>query len=145
MKFKKPTQDQLDKVRLSAEKAATEWASERQKNVRQEVHRLLDKNQEQIVLKLLGFDNHWGGRWELDHCNGRAGESAAGDWLREKAGAAVKEWLEKQTGRMPSIPPQTVKNLKERYREYFLREVEERLRTRARRDAEAFVNGDTAV
>ena len=58
----------------------------------QRVHKLLDDNAETIVLKLLGFDNRWD-KWELDHCNGRSGESAAGDYLRQVQHDAIQDWL----------------------------------------------------
>lgn len=58
----------------------------------QRVHKLLDANAETIVLKLLGFDNRWN-KWELDHCNGRKGESAAGDYLRQVQQDAIQDWL----------------------------------------------------
>ena len=58
----------------------------------QRVHELLDDNAETIVLKLLGFDNRWN-KWELDHCNGRKGESAAGDYLRQVQQDAIQDWL----------------------------------------------------
>lgn len=58
----------------------------------QRVHKLLDSNAETIVLKLLGFDNRWN-KWELDHCNGRSGESAAGDYLRQVQQDAIQDWL----------------------------------------------------
>ena len=58
----------------------------------QRVHKLLDDNAETIVLKLLGFDNRWD-KWELDHCNGRSGESAAGDYLKQVQQGAIQAWL----------------------------------------------------
>ena len=60
----------------------------------QRVHNLLDDNAETIVLKLLGFDNRWN-KWELDHCNGRSGESAAGDYLKQVQQEAIQDWLKK--------------------------------------------------
>ena len=60
----------------------------------QRVHKLLDDNAETIVLKLLGFDNRWN-KWELDHCNGRKGESAAGDYLKQDYERFLSEYLYK--------------------------------------------------
>lgn len=31
----------------------------------------LRKNQQEVTWKILGLDNKWGGKWEVDHCNGR--------------------------------------------------------------------------
>ena len=84
-----PINDLLPTVLKSIDK----WKEKNSKEVlTQRVHKLLDDNAETIVLKLLGFDNHWN-KWELDHCNGRKGESAAGDFLRQVQQDAIQDWL----------------------------------------------------
>lgn len=73
--------------------AIEEWkANNTPPQLTSRVHQILDKNSKEIVLKLLGFNSNWGS-WELDHCNGRAGESAAGDYLRQVQKKAIDEWL----------------------------------------------------
>ena len=84
-----PINDLLPTVLKSIDK----WKEKNSKEVLTErVHKLLDDNAETIVLKLLGFDNRWN-KWELDHCNGRKGESAAGDYLRQVQHDAIQDWL----------------------------------------------------
>ena len=84
-----PINDLLPTVLKSIDK----WKEKNSKEVlTQRVHKLLDDNAETIVLKLLGFDNRWN-KWELDHCNGRKGESAAGDFLRQVQQDAIQDWL----------------------------------------------------
>lgn len=74
-------------------KSINQWKEKNSEEVlNQRVHKLLDANAETIVLKLLGFDNRWN-KWELDHCNGRKGESAAGDYLRQVQQDAIHDWL----------------------------------------------------
>ena len=74
-------------------KSIDQWKEKNSEEVlNQRVHKLLDANAETIVLKLLGFDNRWN-KWELDHCNGRKGESAAGDYLRQVQQDAIQDWL----------------------------------------------------
>lgn len=74
-------------------KSIDQWKEKNsEKALTQRVHALLDDNAETIVFKLLGFDNRWG-TWELDHCNGRKGESAAGDFLKQVQKAAIQDWL----------------------------------------------------
>lgn len=84
-----PINDLLDTVL----KAINEWKSKNTEEVlTQRVHDLLDKNAREVVLKLLGF-NESRGKWEVDHCNGRAGESAVGDYLKRVKQAAIDSWL----------------------------------------------------
>ena len=86
-----PINDLLATVLKSIDK----WKEHNSEEVlTQRVHKLLDDNAETIVLKLLGFDNRWN-NWELDHCNGRKGESAAGDYLRQVQHDAIQDWLKK--------------------------------------------------
>ena len=86
-----PINDLLDTVL----KAINEWKSKNTEEVlTQRVHDLLDKNAKEVVLKLLGFNESWG-KWEVDHCNGRAGESAVGDYLKMVKQSAINSWLAK--------------------------------------------------
>lgn len=58
--------------------------------------KFLKKSAKDIQHTLLGFEvDRWGkGHFEVDHCNGRSGESAVGDYLREHKREAIKEWLD---------------------------------------------------
>lgn len=54
---------------------------------------LLDKDKKTIILKLLGFDNRLGRGWELDYCNGRAGNSDMGDTLKSINKKLIDKWV----------------------------------------------------
>lgn len=59
--------------------------------VKRAVKRELDKKKREIFAKILGFENKWGGEWEVDHCNNRrtgVDEALAGH-VRE----AANEWV----------------------------------------------------
>lgn len=60
-----------------------------------EISAMLTKERREIVLKLLGFNDHWG-KIEVDHCNGRDKDSIIGRYLREEAKSAVTAWMEKE-------------------------------------------------
>lgn len=76
-------------------KSIDQWKEDNsEKVITQRVHALLDANAESIVLKLLGFEDRWG-KWELDRCSGRNGESAAGEFLRQAQHDAIQDWLKK--------------------------------------------------
>lgn len=61
--------------------------------VQKQVHKILDERKTMVVAKLLGFDSRWG-EWEVDHCNGRAGNSIAGQYLASVASREIKKWME---------------------------------------------------
>ena len=88
------------------------------------VTQALDKQAQTILLKLLGFDaNHWGKDvWELDHCNGRNGNSAAGDFIRTTQAEAVKAWL--STVAMPNLSPAITKSIVASCRDEYKRALE---------------------
>lgn len=67
-----------------------------------------------------------GGRWSLDHCNGRSGESAAGDYLRQVQADAIKEWLANIP--MPSMSTKMLNDLKKQYQAEFNNRVQYQMR-----------------
>lgn len=135
-------QQKLTAIQARADKAALQWMNEAEVEIETKIRRMLDRRLQEIVGKLMGFDTRWGD-WELDHCNGRAGESAAGDWLRSQAGEAVKAWLSEQAGNLPPLPKNAAKALQKSYTDRLLDEAESLLKRKAQEDAAALVAGLT--
>lgn len=107
-------QERISLIKERADQAALQWIKENEENIEYKIIKMLDERCEKIVAKLMGFENPWG-KWEVDHCNGRAGESAAGDWLRQRAGESVRAWLDKQAGDLPDLPKSAINALKKEY------------------------------
>jgi hypothetical protein len=42
-------------------------------------------------------DDKWTGKFELDHCNGRSGNSFIGEELKEMCRNAAHEWIEEDS------------------------------------------------
>lgn len=101
------------------------------------VKRQLDERQEKIVCQLLGFKEHWG-KWEVDNCNGRSGNSAAGDYLREVQKEAIQEWFE--SIQLPNMPPAMAKSLKSEYLETLRYKVRDSLSRIAQQKADEIAN-----
>lgn len=74
------------------------------------VHERLNENRDEIVLKLLGFDNSYGDYYKLDHCNGRSGESVAGQFLHTVAKEAINSWLKDNF--MPALTEEQLLSIK---------------------------------
>lgn len=128
--------DKIAAAEAKAEAAALKWLKENEPKIEQLVRATLNRKVDQVVLKLLGFDHRYES-WQVDHCNGRAGDSAAGDWLRERAGAAVNTWLDEQAGKLPALPAKAVVSLRQSYYDALQHEVSRLLRDRAIEDAKA--------
>lgn len=131
----------LDELLPVLIKAVTDWKSKNTpEDVTKKVTKLLNQNSEEIIYKLLGFNkDRWsGGTWELDHCNGRSGESAAGDYLRKVKQDAVEEWL--RSIPIPTIPASMLKDFKKTFQIEFNRRVEYQLSQLIDKEADKQVN-----
>lgn len=83
-----------DAIAVIAATVETWKAKNTPQAIKEKTLELLNANSEEIVNKLLGFNkDSWDGKWKLDHCNGRSGNSAAGDYLRNTQAEAIKNWL----------------------------------------------------
>jgi vacuolar-type H+-ATPase subunit H len=125
---------EVEKAMKKAEVAAQKWLNENEPNIENIVTDMLDQRLVEIVAKLLGFNNSWG-EWALDHCNGRSGESSAGDYLREKAGIAVKVWLDSQAKNLPNLPIKATSSIKKEYLECLEQEITDECENIARERA----------
>ena len=126
----------LSKLAAEAQRAAEDWLAEQ--SVDDRVIAALNTRVSEIAAKLLGFNCSWN-RWEVDHCNGRGGESAVGDYLREKCGDGVKKWLDDLSGNLPPLPRDARSSLVKSYHSYLEQEILNLLKKRARDDAVAIV------
>ena len=139
--------EMLSALQSEAESAAVKWIASMQESgaIERRVRDTLEERSDRVVLQLLGFELEWGGReWKVDHCNGRSGESAAGDWLRKRAGDAVRAWLDDQAGALPQLPKSAVADLRREYQQALHRALSIMLRRRAEVDAAAMVEGIVA-
>lgn len=124
----------LDEVLPIILEAALEWKQEHTpEKLKAKVKQLLDQNAQTITLKLLGFNDHWG-KWELDHCNGRSGNSAAGDYLRQVQQEAIQEWMQSLV--IPEITPDLKQKFKKEFQAEFNSQTRSALCQEARDQAE---------
>lgn len=118
--------------------ALNEWhALHTPEEIKRDLFARMDKAQQQILLKLLGFNNSWG-NWELDHCNGRSGDSAAGDYLRKQQAENIKAWLDQVT--LPKIPKKVIDSLVAEYQSNFDREITRHLEVMAKQAATEYLD-----
>ena len=120
--------------------ALNQWhAIHTPEEIKRDLFARMDKAQQEILLKLLGFNKDSGdGGWKLDHCNGRSGESAAGYYLRKQQAENVKAWLDQVE--LPKIPKKAVDTLVSEYQNIFNREISRQLEILAKNAASEYMD-----
>lgn len=110
--------------------------------IRKRVHEQLDKDSKQVVLKLLGFNHKWGNSWELDHCNGRSGNSVIGDYLKKTQEQILHEWFAKIP--LPELTKMEMNNLGKtfasQYKDAFRNYIARAATKKAEADAQALID-----
>lgn len=127
----------LDALLPVIAQAVADWQINHTPDVlKKRVTELLDESREEIVYKLLGFNRDgWEGKWSLDHCNGRSGESAAGDYLRQVQADAIKEWLASVP--MPTITAKMLVIFKKQYQAEFDNRIASQMRKHIEQEADS--------
>jgi hypothetical protein len=133
----------LDEILPHILSAVLAWkANYTPEKIHAKVTEQLDTNAEQMVLKLLGFDNRWG-KWEVDHCNGRAGNSAIGDYMMQQHSIAIKEFFDnfKMSEVITPALKTKIKTVARKEYEYRFIEAAERFaRAKAEKDAQKIID-----
>lgn len=124
---------------LEAEAVETRDQFMKELDMAREVRTKLEEHVDKVILKLLGFDNHWSRDWEIDHCNGRSGNSFIGDQIAEKASAACVDFVNDAIGRGIELTAQQKQAVIKEYREQLFRRVMNRAEVRASREADSIV------
>ena len=124
----------IDAVLPHISAAVAEWQTVNSaENIGKRVKKLLDSESQQVTMKLLGFNTSWGREWELDHCNGRGGESAAGDFIRKAQQTAIQEWLAAIP--LPTISTKLMASLKREMNDVYEHSILEQVRNMAKKRA----------
>ena len=131
----------VDEVVTHIHAALSDWKSKNTpETIKATVTKQLDKAADEVLYKLLGFDFRYS-KWDVDHCNGRSGESAAGDYLRKHKQTAIEEWF--KSAELPPMSAALKKALQKEASEYYKHALMERVRvhatTQASNDAAAII------
>lgn len=105
------------------QKTVDEWLEQKKTTIEKETIEFLNKGKTDILYKLVGFDSRWGKGYEIDHCNGRSGNSIVGDILRDKQKEAIEKWISESLT-LPELSPQLIKEMNS----YYLREYKRTLK-----------------
>lgn len=143
----KDIQDELvefkTKMASTLYNAVQEYMAENTKEkIQEEVKKALDDSKQQILRLLLGFkQDSWGKKvWELDHCNGRSGNSIAGDYLKSSLKPAIDDWLSQADLKSVTMTDNMKKTLQREYRELLHIRIGKNIEFLAKEHADKIIN-----
>lgn len=117
---------------------ANKWLQAHYAEIPKIVENYLNKNLNQIVLKLLGFDTNWyDNHFRLDHCNGRAGNTAAGDFLIKASQKEIDKFLSEAITQLPPLSEKEAKDYRKEFLEIYHKNIKKAIEDTAIREAEA--------
>ena len=117
-----PKQSPVDVLLAEIVIAMHQWSEKQTQTIGAAVHARLDQHRDEVLRKLMGFSTSHNGRWEIDHCNGRNGESAISTFLKESQEAAIKEWLSQI--KLPEMTPKFKARIEKNLRDTYEREIQ---------------------
>ena len=123
--------------------AIHEWLEKQNPEaIRKKVFDTLEAAKDEVAPKLMGFNKGSFGRgWEIDHCNGRAGESTIGDYLRKHQQEGIQQFIEQLN--LTALRPFTkaeIEAMRRDYRQQVIHKVRQAVRDQAESDALCLVN-----
>jgi hypothetical protein len=127
-------------IAIVAKEAIGNWYKENPKDkIQKQIKEELNKSKRDIFLTLMGFStDSWGKiKYEVDHCNGRSGESAIGDYLRKTQKPIVDEWLASLDIKDISLNKQELASLKSELKHEVLKSLKRKVSQYAEELAEA--------
>lgn len=132
-------QEALESLVPIINESVNEWLQDQSpEQIRKKVFDALNEARDTIAPKLLGFTkDSWGRGWQIDHCNGRAGESVLGDYLKKHQTEGIKVFLDQLN--FAEVKPLTkteIESIRKEYRYHLLRYVSDSIREKAHADAE---------
>ena len=84
-------------IHAAIEQAKTEWyEANSPKVIAKKTKDLLDSQRQQVLMQLLGFEkDSWRSHvWEVDHCNGRNGNSKVGATTKQIVSEVLDDWVQ---------------------------------------------------
>ena len=123
--------------------AIHEWLEKQNPQaIRKKVFDTLEAAKDEVAPKLMGFNKGSFGRgWEIDHCNGRAGESTIGDYMRKHQQEGIQQFIDQLN--LVSLRPFTkveIEEMRKEYRQRVINKTREAVREKAESDAIRLVN-----
>lgn len=136
-------QDALQSIVPVINDAIHEWLQRQNpEDIRKKVFATLEAARDEVAPKLMGFNkNSFGGGWEIDHCNGRAGESSIGDYMKKHQAEGIQQFIDQlELTKLRPFTATEIRDLQSEYRSLVISRTREAVRARAAMDATRLVN-----
>ena len=134
-----------DEIYFIVKDTITDWLSENNKTkLVEETTHLLNKAKAELVFNLLGFKkDYWShGKWEIDHCNGRSGNSPIGNEVHKLLKPCTDKWMNSLV--LPEIPKKLNKQIEKELlchiEKDFYNQVKVLIKDRVNQQANEYVN-----
>ena len=136
-------QDALQSLVPIINGAIHEWLEKQNPEaIRKKVFDTLEAAKDEVAPKLMGFSKGSFGRgWEIDHCNGRAGESSIGDYMKKHQAEGIQQFIDQlELAKLRPFNATEIQDLRREYRDMVISRTREAVRVCAERDANHLVN-----
>lgn len=105
--------------------------------IQKQVLKFLDDKSNERLYQILGF-NKWGGKWEIDHCNGRM--CTVDNALREIATPLAIKWVLENLENLDTPTVEMRRCIKVAYERQFMRVLEARAQAMAEEHAKSLLD-----
>ena len=140
MSIKINIEKQTQELQDEAQKIVGQWLLGKKNNLKQEIESILNKQQKKLIARLMGLDLDYDGcSFKVDHCNGRSGESAAGDWLKAKHSDLIQKYFD-DLGKFPKLSLAEKTSIKNSFKEELIRNLNNECRELARKKAKEIMD-----
>ena len=118
--------------------AVHEWMQEQNPEaIRKQVFDTLNAAKNTVAPKLLGFNaNSWNGKWEIDYCNGRSGNSALGEYFKSIQAEGIKKFFDElDLSTVKPLSQREIEGIRREYRHALIDKLQREVRYKAEEEA----------
>lgn len=135
----KKFENELYEIVGNYEATIIDTLNENKKDLKERIEKQLNDAEKKIVMHLLGFrTKDYAKDFEIDHCNGRSGNSPIGQELFNDIKETVMPWVKEIRKVQPT--KKELNNFKKDYKNHLLREIKQSIWSKANADAEEIVS-----
>ncbi|KKM62673.1 hypothetical protein LCGC14_1519330 [marine sediment metagenome] len=130
----------LKDVEAMIKKAKVSWLQENT-SIRDKVFSILDRQRDNLIAQLMGFENRYG-KWEINNCNNRAANSFIGGVIKEIGNNAVHDWIVNQLdlNKLTKLTPEQTDSVIKEAKKHYINTLSQRLNERAMTAANDHIN-----
>jgi hypothetical protein len=119
-KFNDDLSEKILNLRDEAGWVTLDWLKKKSGSIETDVIAYLEKRHKELIIRMLGFNiDKWSDKIEIDYCNGRSGQTTAGQAFIAANKEAVDKWMKELT-KLPRLTKPEKERVKKEYKESLL-------------------------